>query len=203
MKKQQAAAWLCAAALLAGAPVVTYAEDTEVYQFEAILVDDGTVEHTATTSPPKRQDVEYPQPMDELDRESDRLEKTDLDSMAEEAFRLTNAEREKAGLPILQADPQLSDMAMQRARELESTFSHNRPDGSKCATIFGDYETSLTWYGENIAYGQPTAERVISAWMNSQGHQENLLRKKAEYLGIGVWQDNNGSICWVQIFGKE
>ncbi|WP_066456612.1 CAP domain-containing protein [Anaerotruncus rubiinfantis] len=202
MKKKQAAAWLCTALLLAGMPATIHAEDTEVYQFEAFLVDGGTSGgHTPPTSPSKYQDTESILPGDESALAEQ--EEVDLDALAEEVFKLTNAEREKAGLPALLVDGQLSEMAMQRAKELEATFTHDRPDGSKCSTVFNEYETSLNWYGENIAYGQPTPERVISAWMNSQSHQKNLLRKKAEYLGIGVWQDSRGLLYWVQVFGKE
>ena len=43
----------------------------------------------------------------------------------------------------------------------------------------------------------------MEAWMGSQGHRENLLREDAEYLGVGVWQDEDGILYWVQLFAKE
>lgn len=68
--------------------------------------------------------------------------------------------------------------------------------------MFGEYDTELRFYGENAAKGQKTPDKVVAAWMDSPGHRENLLREKAEYLGVGVWQDENGILHWVQLFAK-
>lgn len=127
----------------------------------------------------------------------------DLDAYAQEVLTLTNAQREAAGLNPLSADPVLTEMAMLRARELEESYSHTRPSGENCKTVFGEFETDLRFWGENAAKGNRTPEAVMEAWMGSQGHRENLLREDAEYLGVGVWQDEDGILYWVQLFAKE
>lgn len=92
---------------------------------------------------------------------------------------------------------------MLRARELEESYSHTRPSGENCKTVFGEFETDLRFWGENAAKGNRTPEAVVEAWMDSPGHRENLLREDAEYLGAGVWQDEDGVLYWVQLFAKE
>ena len=82
-----------------------------------------------------------------------------------------------------------------RAGEIVQTFSHTRPDGFSWSTVSG------AAYGENIAKGQNSAEKVIASWMTSQGHRENILH--GSYGSIGVCaRVENGVVYWVQLFGK-
>ena len=39
------------------------------------------------------------------------------------------------------------------------------------------FNISYKTAGENIAKGQKTPAQVVNAWMNSQGHRENILNK--------------------------
>ena len=56
-------------------------------------------------------------------------------------------------------------------------------------------------YGENIAVGQRTADKVMAAWMTSSGHRANILRPS--YGSIGVCAvTSNGVTYWVQLFGR-
>ncbi|HIY08594.1 MAG TPA: hypothetical protein H9680_04580 [Firmicutes bacterium] len=126
-----------------------------------------------------------------------------LDAYAQEVLTLANAQREAAGLNPLSADPVLTEMAMLRARELEESYSHTRLSGENCKTVFGEFETDLRFWGENAAKGNRTPEAVVEAWMDSPGHRENLLREDAGYLGVGVWQDEDGILYWVQLFAIE
>ena len=74
-------------------------------------------------------------------------------------------------------------------------FSHTRPDGTAWRTV------SSAAYGENIAMGQRTADKVMAAWMTSSGHRANILR--ASYGSIGVCAVVSGGVTyWVQLFGK-
>ena len=128
--------------------------------------------------------------------------KVDLEKYAEEVIALVNSEREKVGLNKLKPDVTLTQMAAIRAKELSERYSHIRPNGESCTTIFGDFSTGLVFYGENAAKGQKTPERVMQAWMKSEGHEENILREGAGYIGVGVYEDEKGVMHWVQIFGK-
>jgi len=55
--------------------------------------------------------------------------------------------------------------------------------------------------GENVAAGYPTTAAVMTGWMNSTGHRQNLLDPRFTHLGVG--QATNGSIYWTQDFGTS
>ena len=106
-----------------------------------------------------------------------------------------NAERARYGLSALQVDADLTSAACLRAREITQTFSHTRPDGSSWSTV------SQKAYGENIAKGQSTPDKVMAAWLSSQGHRENILRSSFGSIGVCAYR-LNGVLYWVQLFGK-
>ena len=114
---------------------------------------------------------------------------------AYEVVRQVNVEREKRGLEPLSIDPDLTAAAEIRAQEIVQKFSHTRPDGSRALTV-SDYA-----YAENIARGQKTPDKVMAAWLTSDGHRQNMLR--ASYGTIGVSCIRSGNVYyWVQLFGK-
>lgn len=106
-----------------------------------------------------------------------------------------NAERARYDLSALQVDADLTSAARLRAQELTQTFSHTRPDGSSWSSV------SAKAYGENIARGQSTPDKVMAAWLSSQGHRENILRSSFGSIGVCAYR-LNGVLYWVQLFGK-
>lgn len=118
-----------------------------------------------------------------------------MTSMAAEVVSQVNAERAKYGLGSLTVSDELTRAACVRASEIVEQFSHTRPDGSSCFTV------SSAAYGENIAKGQSSADRVMAAWMNSEGHRANILRESYGSIGVCALKVN-GVIYWVQLFGK-
>lgn len=117
------------------------------------------------------------------------------DDLAAQVASQVNAERAKRGLQPLRTDAELTRAARVRAAEIAQTFSHTRPDGTSWSTV------SASAYGENIARGQKTADKVMAAWLTSEGHRANILR--ASYGSIGVCAYvSNGVVHWVQLFGK-
>jgi len=124
----------------------------------------------------------------------------DLVALADEVFRLTNIERENAGLEPFVRTSALTQVAAVRAGELIRHYSHNRPDGRDCYSAYSDYNVSFLGAGENIAMGQRTPEEVVRAWMNSTGHRENILRAGFGRLGVGAAMDDRGRMHWSQNF---
>ena len=118
------------------------------------------------------------------------------DDLAGQVVSLVNAERARQGLGSLRVDAELTRAARVRAREIARTFSHTRPDGSDWSTV------SAAAYGENIARGQNSAQKVMAAWMTSStGHRETILRPS--YGSIGVCAIKAGGVMyWVQLFGR-
>ncbi|MDE5768244.1 MAG: CAP domain-containing protein [Oscillospiraceae bacterium] len=123
----------------------------------------------------------------------------DLQALAGQVVDLVNQERAKAGLPGLRSVPVLDACAEKRSEELVSTFSHTRPDGTNCATILNEYGVNWRTTGENIAYGYPDPESVMTGWMNSAGHQANILSANFDAIGVGV-VSRNGVLYWTQVF---
>jgi uncharacterized protein YkwD len=120
-------------------------------------------------------------------------------NVSNDVLVLVNAERAKAGLPALTTNSQLSQAAMIRARELPRLFSHTRPNGTTCFTVFSETGVKFSTAGENIAQGQRNAEGAMTSWMNSEGHRANILSRNFDAVGIGYYIDN-GTPYWIQLF---
>ncbi len=120
-------------------------------------------------------------------------------SMADQVLTLVNQERAKQGLSSLSMPSVHQAMATERAFELYSYFSHTRPDGTTCDSIFNEYGVSITVAGENIAYGQTSASSVMNSWMNSSGHKANIL--DSDYTNVGIACVKVDGVCyWEQLF---
>src|SRR5689334_14671176 len=46
--------------------------------------------------------------------------------------------------------------------------------------------------GENIAYGNVTADQMMSMWMNSPGHRANILNPTFTRIGVGAVRTTSG-----------
>ena len=113
-----------------------------------------------------------------------------------EVLRLVNEERAVYSLQPLTEDKDLIKAANIRNKEIRIVFSHTRPDGRKFFTV------SPKANGENLAAGQKTPEKVVSAWMNSPGHKKNILNPNFTTIGISYKQTTTGyKTYWVQLFG--
>lgn len=121
-------------------------------------------------------------------------------SFARQVVKLVNEERAKAGLNELTIDTNVEAAAQVRAGEIKQSFSHTRPDGSQFSTALKEQGVSYRGTGENIAWGQKSPEAVMQAWMNSDGHRANILNAKFTKIGVGYYQDANGTNYWTQLF---
>lgn len=127
------------------------------------------------------------------------------DAYAAEVIRLVNIERVNAGLDELAADQSLCEAAAIRATEIQTNFSHTRPDGSSCFTALSEVSASYTSAGENIAIGQGSPEEVVKAWMNSPGHRANILNSSFSRIGVASLANSSGNFsgyAWAQFFAN-
>lgn len=123
------------------------------------------------------------------------------DDYAVQVLELVNAARAEEGLSPLVLDPAICVAASARSQELIETFSHTRPDGTDCFTVFAEFGISYMAAGENIAAGQKTPEAVMTAWMNSPGHRKNILSSSFKKLGVGLVKTESGyKYYWTQLF---
>ena len=120
---------------------------------------------------------------------------------AQAVLDLVNKERVKRGVNPLVLSEDICQKADIRAKELTVLFSHTRPDGRDCFSIFGSKQGKI-YGGENIAAGSSTPEAVVNQWMSSPGHRENILNGKYRYLGVGYAYDGSSEYAhyWVQLF---
>lgn len=121
---------------------------------------------------------------------------------AQSVLNIVNKQRKKQGRKALKLDAKLTKAAQKRAKELTKVFAHERPDGSSCFTVLKDYNISYMACGENIAAGQRSAKEVMNAWMNSDGHRENILSTNYGKIGVGLYKSPNTQYTyyWVQLF---
>jgi uncharacterized protein YkwD len=125
-----------------------------------------------------------------------------LEKYAHEVADIVNRERSANGLKPLKYSEKLSKAANLRANEIQTYFSHTRPNGTSCFTAVTELGIRYRYIGENIAYGQRSPEEVMNGWMNSSGHRANILNSNVEYMGIGVAQ-RNGVYYWTQFFAAS
>lgn len=125
----------------------------------------------------------------------------DAQLAAQQVLALVNQCRVEAGVEPLVLGDKLCRAANIRAKELEQLFSHDRPDGRGCFSVFAEVELNF-WgsMGENIAMGYRSSESVMDGWINSAGHRANILSANYTALGVGFYQDDNGVRHWVQMF---
>lgn len=121
---------------------------------------------------------------------------------AQEILNLVNEERSSRGLSALTLDSSLNEVAQLKAEDMAENryFSHNSPTYGSAFDMLKEYGIRYNTAGENIAKGQKSSQAVMTGWMNSQGHRENILKKEYSKLGVGYATDKNGNTYWVQIF---
>lgn len=116
---------------------------------------------------------------------------------------LTNEQRAANGCGALRVDDRLTAAARAHSTDMveKGFFSHTSSDGS-------DFVARATRAGytgasaENIAYGYPTAQEVVTGWMNSAGHRANILNCKSVAVGVGLVVKADGTAYWTQDFGR-
>lgn len=119
----------------------------------------------------------------------------------QEVLRLVNIERAKVGLNALtMGSSAMNAAAQERAVELETLYSHTRPDGTECFTALAEHGVSYWTAGENIAMGFQTPADVVDGWMHSEGHRANILNSRYTQISVGYHKTSSGRTCWVQMF---
>lgn len=134
--------------------------------------------------------------------EEEQAYKNDRNNFAEQVVTLVNRIRVANGLNKLTTYDKLTEVAQLRAKEIETNYSHTRPDGTKCFTALEDAGIRSATAGENIAKGYSTPERVVDAWMNSPGHRANILNPSYTMIGVGYVYDEytTDANYWTQVF---
>jgi len=125
---------------------------------------------------------------------------------AQKVFDQTNNERAKLGLEPLIYSSVLSESAREKAQDMftNNYWSHNSPQGKTPWTFFDAVGYKYSTAGENLAKDFYNTDSLISAWMNSPTHKENIINSKYKEIGIAVVNGTLGDIkttLVVQHFG--
>lgn len=124
----------------------------------------------------------------------------------ERVVELTNQERAKIGAPPLQINSHLSEAAQRKAGDMFAFnyWAHTSPSGRDPWSFFKETGYNFLFAGENLARDFATPESVVSAWMASPSHRENLLNPKYQEIGVAVIDGSLTGVettLVVQLFG--
>jgi uncharacterized protein (TIGR03000 family) len=116
-------------------------------------------------------------------------------------LKLINAEREKAGLDPLVADPKLNRAARSHSLNMakQSTLAHEL-DGKGASERMKDAGYRLRMFGENCGVGSRTPAQVVQMWLNSPPHKENILKAEFNETGLGIATGKGGKKYYTQVF---
>jgi len=113
---------------------------------------------------------------------------------------LINQYRQKKGLPALQENSVLQQMAQAHSRDMASgkvPFSHDGFDERVAGAKSGI--PALRSFSENVAEGYTDAAGVVAGWLKSKGHRRNI-ESNATLTGIGIASSKNGRLYYTQVF---
>jgi len=139
----------------------------------------------------------HPSPGDRVDQ-ADRATtvKPRSDAWEDKVLKLTNARRKAHGVKPLKAGKCPDHFAETWTRHMARTrvFEHQ-----SLAPFFRRCD-GISTAGENIAYGYETPRALVSAWMHSEGHRENILNPRFHRIGVSGWRATNGTTYATQDF---
>jgi uncharacterized protein YkwD len=129
---------------------------------------------------------------------------TPMVDLENEVLRQTNAARTANKCPPLTMDKRLLAAARLHSADMAQNdyFSHTGLDGEgpDARMKAAGYDVSGGW-AENIAEGYPTPDAVMTAWLSSPGHKQNIVNCAMKSMGVGIAAGAHGALYWTQDFG--
>jgi uncharacterized protein YkwD len=111
------------------------------------------------------------------------------------AERAINEYRQSHGLTTVRTDPAVVQVAQEQS---DAMAKQNRMDHD-AAGDFGMRTKAIRGVksaAENIAYGHSDFPRTLKQWINSYGHNKNLLMKNGTRMGVAVASSAKGMPYW-------
>lgn len=120
-------------------------------------------------------------------------------TLINEVFRLLNEHRAKNGRAALVYDDALEQAMQGHCRHMaeHTFFAHDAPEAEVSSPWDRAKFCGGSASGENIAYNQPNPADVIRTWIESPGHNENML--SAGFTKVGICHAQRR---WGQLFGR-
>ncbi|TYP81013.1 uncharacterized protein YkwD [Maritimibacter alkaliphilus HTCC2654] len=125
-------------------------------------------------------------------------------SLMADAGSQMNSVRSANGRATLRRDARLDRAAQRHAcwMSTNGTFSHQGGGNSSPSDRIAATGYPARMTSENIAQGQSSGSELMSDWMMSQGHRENILRRAAQDYGVGVAL-LSGRVVWVMLYAAQ
>jgi uncharacterized protein YkwD len=127
-------------------------------------------------------------------------------SVVADVIDLTNTERVHHRRAALRANPRLMRAAQLQADQMAQArrMAHVLPDARYPSVEDRIAAADYRWYtiGENVAFGQASAAKVVDSWMRSSGHRANILNSSFTDMGAGYAVDRTGRPYYVQVFAR-
>lgn len=120
-----------------------------------------------------------------------------------QTIQLLNKERRKYGLPSLDQNYYLQMAAEKRAKEIgEQKFSRYRPNGTSFASAIS-LKYNFSYAAQSIACDFTQPKSVVRAWMSQTASKANVISKRYQDIGVGVYLAEDGYLYWVVIYGRK
>ena len=126
-------------------------------------------------------------------------------SYERQVIALTNEERAAHGCGALTQHAALTEAARGHSNDMatRNEMTHQGANGSDTGDRLKQVGYPASSWAENVAYGQPTPEEVVDAWMASPGHRANILDCGLAEIGVGHVVNKQGVPYWTQDFGTR
>ncbi len=127
----------------------------------------------------------------------------------QELLAETNEERQSTGEPALKLNPELSEAAQLKARDMSANgyWSHTSPEGKEPWYFIESAGYKYSKAAENLAYGFDSSSSVVSGWMNSPEHKANIIDSSLRDVGFGIvnipdYQNSGPQTLVVAMYGR-
>ena len=178
-----------------------------IEELPAVAAVPDTVESPAQTetAPPETQPTAAPAPEVVVAQRLTTSEIPVIANLPDKARGLLeamNAARVAEGLPPLEIDATLEDVALSRARSLvtQDYFAHYGPDGGSAFSELAARGVTYALAGENLARNNFVESRTVDAafqgLMASPGHRANILEPQFARVGVAAVQTGR---MWVYV----
>lgn len=103
-------------------------------------------------------------------------------------YNATNSDRQSSKLSSLQLNSKLDTAAQEKANDMamRNYWSPLSPSGQTPWQIIQSTGYQFQSAGENLAYGFSSAQSLLTAWLSSPSHRENILNGNYNDVGFGV-----------------
>ncbi len=121
--------------------------------------------------------------------------------MADEILVRINEHRTSIGLSEIIKDQQYaSAYAVDHTQYMIDIEKINHDNFSVRSKALKDRGAKVV--GENVAFGYTTAEAVVTAWLNSEGHRE-IIEGNYTHSGFGIMKSSRGKYYFTQLFYRK